>query len=179
MYSSSNNDFVRGTVTDFYEMFKQVSETEEYSAFGFNSTIDGMLSDKVCPLDDMEAALKLRNTAIKQRCSATHIHHLRTILVAVRVIADTIVTMYYILLQIFLGLLRLMVPGIASQASPLHTSFALLFIQGWPLVFHTHKTYTHTCDGSRRSSTSWSSGSRSSSPSPSRPSSSLSTCSSA
>jgi hypothetical protein len=43
MYSSSNQDFVRGTVSSFYEMFKQVSirDEDEFRAFAFtNKTLD-------------------------------------------------------------------------------------------------------------------------------------------
>ena len=121
MYSSSNNDFVRGTVTDFYEMFRQVSESDgtDLSAFAFNqSAINGLVSDdvRVCPLDDMEAALKIRNEAMKQRCSAVHIDHLKTVLMAVRMIADAIVFTVYIIMEIVLGLMRLVVPGIDTQA---------------------------------------------------------------
>ena len=46
MYSSSNQDFVRGTVSSFYEMFKQVSvrrtdendeDEDEFAAFVFSN----------------------------------------------------------------------------------------------------------------------------------------------
>ena len=124
MYSSSNNDFVRGTVTDFYEMFNQQSdneddENEDLSAFSFNNSnfldIAANAMGKVCPLDDMEVALKLRNEAVKQKCSAVQINHLKTILMMVRTVVDTIVSTFYILIQILLGLFRMLIPGMDAS----------------------------------------------------------------
>lgn len=117
MYSSSNNDFVRGTVTDFYEMFRQVSTTDgNLAAFAYDSAINAsLLGGRVCPMDDMEAALKVRNEALKQRCSSVHIDHLKTVLMAVRVVADAVVYTMYVITEIVLGLLRLIVPGMDSQ----------------------------------------------------------------
>lgn len=114
MYSSSNNDFVRGTVTDFYEMFRQVSDAENdalLSAFAYDSAINITLESRVCPMDDMEAALKIRNEAMKQRCASVHIDHLKTVLMAIRVIADSVVYVLYVLFELVLGLLRLVSPG--------------------------------------------------------------------
>lgn len=114
MYSSSNRDFVRGTVADFYEMFKQQTLTDSKAAFAFDA-LNTDDSEKVCPSDDMELALKIRNEAMKQRCAAVQLDHLKTVLMAVRKIVDTIVATYYIMLQILLGLFRLLIPGLDSN----------------------------------------------------------------
>lgn len=117
MYSSSNNDFVRGTVTDFYEMFRQVSDADgDLAAFAYDSALNAsVLGGRVCPMDDMEAALKVRNEALKQRCSSVHIDHLKVVLMSVRVIADAVVYTIYVILEIVLGLLRLIIPGMDSE----------------------------------------------------------------
>ena len=117
MYSSSNNDFVRGTVADFYEMFKQQSarslDDYDLSAFVYNNSFPGLSDeDHVCPMDDMELALKLRNEAMKQKCASVQLDNLKTVLMALRMIVDTIIRFHYILMQIVFGIFRLLMPGI-------------------------------------------------------------------
>jgi hypothetical protein len=129
MYSSSNRDFVRGSVTDFYEMFKQQTLTDSKAAFAFDA-INTTASEKVCPLDDMELALKIRNEAAKQRCAAVQLDHLKTVLMAVRKIVDTIVATYYILMQIVLGLFRLLIPGLDSSQVVAELEFWFLKLIG-------------------------------------------------
>ena len=129
MYSSSNRDFVRGTVADFYEMFKQRSETDSLQAFAFDA-INGSISDKVCPMDDMELALMLRNEAAKQKCSAVQLEHLKTVLIIVRRVVDTIVATFYIIMQIALGLFRLLIPGLDSSSVVSELEFWFLRLIG-------------------------------------------------
>ena len=147
MYSSSNNDFVRGTVTDFYEMFRQVSDTGgDFAAFAYNSTIDLMVNERVCPMDDMEAALKVRNEALKQSCSAVHIDHLKTVLMAVRIVADAVVYTMYIMMEIMLGMMRLIVPGLDTSVhthNTTHCCFSL--VCAFDTSVHTHCCFSLVC----------------------------------
>ena len=118
MYSSSNQDFVRGTVLSFYEMFKQVAsrrsgesssneEEDEFRAFAFtNETRD---DEMVCPLDNMEWELKVRNQAMKKGCASVHMDSLKQGLLMFRVVVDVVVKVMYILLQIAMCLFRLLI----------------------------------------------------------------------
>jgi hypothetical protein len=120
-YSSSNQDFVRGTVTSFYEMFRQVaarrdasgetvddSDGDEFYAFLFNKTL--AYDELVCPLDDMELQLKVLNDALKSTCSATQFNGLKEVLCLLRKIVNTIVMISYSLMQMIVCLFRLLVP---------------------------------------------------------------------
>jgi hypothetical protein len=123
MYSSSNKDFVRGTVTSFYEMFKQLSvrggsssnngeeedeEQRDFRAFAFgNNTLD---EEKVCPTDDLEWQLKVRNQAMKRGCASEQMDGLKLSLFAVRVVVDTIVRTMFLILDIVVCLFRLLIP---------------------------------------------------------------------
>jgi hypothetical protein len=117
MYSSSNQDFVRGTVTSFYEMFKQVSsrrngedgDDDDFRAFAFNGTDSG--DEMVCPMDDMEWELKVRNQAMKRGCASVQMNGLKIALMMVRKVVDTIVTIYFDMMQLAMCLFKLMIPS--------------------------------------------------------------------
>jgi hypothetical protein len=114
MYSSTNRDFVRTTVIDFYEMFRQVSRNpDDLSAFGFSdNTLD---EDKVCPLDDFELQLKFRNEAMKSSCASVKIDNLKKALRMARIVVDMIVETVYIQFQIILCIFRLLIPGSTAE----------------------------------------------------------------
>ena len=120
-YSSSNQDFVRGTVSSFYEMFRQVSdrreaagatpgdeEEAEFYAFRLNKALD--YSQLVCPLDDMELELKLRNEAIKGACFATRFTPMKDVLYGIRRVVHMVATIMYSTMQFALCLIRLLIP---------------------------------------------------------------------
>ena len=114
MYSSSNQDFVRGTVSSFYEMFKrtasdEVSDEDEFRAFVFGN---GSLAadDMVCPMDDMEWELKVRNQAMKKGCASVQMDGLKRAMFMMRVVVEVIVQVGYIVMQIGICLFRLVVP---------------------------------------------------------------------
>jgi hypothetical protein len=60
MYISSNSDFVRGTVSNFYERYNHRLLNESQFFYTFAS------DDLVCPSDDLERELRYRNEAWKQ-----------------------------------------------------------------------------------------------------------------
>lgn len=124
MYSSSNNQFVRGTVASFYEMFKQTTlrkasdgtlesrEDADLRAFAFaeSGTTTSGDEDRVCPLDNMEWELKTRNEAMKQGCASVQMNSMKSALMMMRSIVDTIVQTLYILLQIVICIFRMLLP---------------------------------------------------------------------
>lgn len=127
MYSSVNQDFVRGTVTSFYEMFKQVTirksqyntDEDTFRAFVFgNKSMDGSddVEDRVCPMDDMEWELKVRNEAMKRGCASTQLDSVKSSLYIVRTIVDVVVETLYYVLQIFICLFRFMVPSTSETS---------------------------------------------------------------
>jgi hypothetical protein len=101
MYSSSNRDFVRTTVLDFYEMFRQVAnDPDDLSAFSFtNDTLD---EDRVCPLDDFEMELKVRNEAMKPSCASVQLDTMKKALRMVRIVVDKMAEAAYIMIQIIM-----------------------------------------------------------------------------
>jgi hypothetical protein len=118
MFSSSNQDFVRGTVSSFYEMFQQVSqrrsaedtEEDDFRAFVFNSSNPDSEDSMVCPMDNMEWELKVRNQAMKKGCASVQMDGLKKALFMVRIVVDTIVQVVYMILQIVIALFRLIIP---------------------------------------------------------------------
>ena len=162
MYSSSNKDFVRGTVTSFYEMFKQLSvrgglssnngeeedeEQRDFRAFAFgNNTLD---EEKVCPTDDLEWQLKVRNQAMKRGCASEQMDGLKRSLFAVRVVVDTIVRTMFLILDIVVCLFLLLIPSNGeSEFAQIMAELDFLFNElinttssrprsSWPTCFST------------------------------------------
>jgi hypothetical protein len=99
-------------------MFQQVSqrrsaqdtEEDDFRAFVFNSTNPDSEDSMVCPLDNMEWELKVRNQAMKKGCASVQMDGLKRALFMVRVVVDTIVQVMYILMQITIALFRLIIP---------------------------------------------------------------------
>jgi hypothetical protein len=122
MYSSSNNQFVRSTVASFYEMFKQTTlrkasdgkiesrEEADLRAFAFAEGAASGDEDRVCPMDNMEWELKTRNEAMKQSCASVQMSSMKTSLMMMRAIVDTVVQTLYILLQIAICIFRMLLP---------------------------------------------------------------------
>ena len=114
MYSSSNKDFVRTSVMDFYEMFRQTaSSANDMSAFGF--TNETLVTERVCPLDDFEMALKVRNEAMKSSCASVQLDTLKKVLRIIRIVVDKMVEFTYIEFQIIICFFRMLIPG-SSQS---------------------------------------------------------------
>jgi hypothetical protein len=64
----------------------------------------------VCPMDNMEWELKVRNQAMKQGCASVQMDSLKKSLFMLRTIVDTIVQSLYIIMQIIVCLFRLALP---------------------------------------------------------------------
>lgn len=111
MYSSSNKDFVRTTVMDFYEMFKQTA-MDPGNLAAFSLTNDTLDEERVCALDDFELELKVRNEAMKSSCASVQLGSLKKVLRIVRTIVDKLVEFAYIQIQIVMCFFRFLIPGL-------------------------------------------------------------------
>ena len=69
-----------------------------------------VLHEQVCPMDNMEWDLKVRNQAMKQGCASVQMDGLKRALFMVRIVVDTIVQVTYIILQIIICLFRMCIP---------------------------------------------------------------------
>ena len=65
---------------------------------------------QVCPMDNMEWELKVRNQAMKRGCASEQLDALKQALFMMRVVVDMLVQAAYIVLQITMALFRLLVP---------------------------------------------------------------------
>jgi hypothetical protein len=83
-------------------------EDADFSAFSFSNDTDA--DDRVCPLDSMEWQLKVRNQAMKKGCSSVQMDGLKKALYMIRVVVNTIVQVYYMILQMAICLMRLVIP---------------------------------------------------------------------
>jgi hypothetical protein len=100
MYSVSNEDFVRGSVTNFYESYNQ----KELSAF-----FEADNEDKVCPKDDLEEELASRNNELTKYCAATQLERLQDALRIARRVVHMIVEFQYILVNLIFAFARLLI----------------------------------------------------------------------
>lgn len=64
IYSVTNEDFVRGTVSNFYEIYNRKDTT---------SFVTLSNDDKICPSDDEEIDLKRRNAGVLRYCTSTQL----------------------------------------------------------------------------------------------------------
>jgi hypothetical protein len=71
MYSITNQDFVRGTVTAFYEMYGNTEDGQ------LQSFMPGSTSTMVCPLDVDQADLIARNNAYTAKCASVQLGRLQ------------------------------------------------------------------------------------------------------
>lgn len=69
----------------------------------------------MCPLDDMEWELKVRNEAMKGGCASEQLDELKQGLFMFRMVVDTVVQAAYIVLQIAMALFRLLIPSTGAS----------------------------------------------------------------
>jgi hypothetical protein len=82
---------------------------------------------RVCPADDKQLELEVRNTAYTQRCASVQLERARIALQLTRRIVDTIVRATWYFNSMVLSLLRLMLPGITEDM----VSDAIIETQFW------------------------------------------------
>jgi hypothetical protein len=109
MYSTSNQNFVRATVVDFYETFG-APNTASFTAGNPDNV--GLL---VCPLDEEDSAIKIRNDQMTGMCASKQLERLKDAIKIVRRIVHIVVEAGYIQLQIVFTLFRLIIPGLGSK----------------------------------------------------------------
>lgn len=115
IYSITNEDFVRGTVTNFYEMYARRATGSAGDRTRLTSFTPGDNTARVCPSEPDELELQLRNTALTRRCAAVQLERAKLALRLTRGIVDTIVKATWYLNSLVLALLRLLLPGITQE----------------------------------------------------------------
>ena len=110
MYSQSNQDFVRGTVINFYETYG----LDTLDAFDKTNTPNGAL---VCPLDDEEDDLRIRNHDLTKHCASRQLQSLQLLLQIARRVVHLIVEVGYIQTQLVFTFARLLIPGLENAAT--------------------------------------------------------------
>lgn len=94
IYSITNEDFVRGTVTHFYEMYAPNNES----------------SEDICPMDDLERELILRNENMTRSCSSKQLERVHDALRIARRLVHLVVEATWYFISLVLALLRLLLP---------------------------------------------------------------------
>jgi hypothetical protein len=75
MYSVTNEDFVRGTVTNFYEMYGRADALSSGGALSSFTVIDN--ADRVCPADVDLLELQKRNLDYTANCASVQLERLQ------------------------------------------------------------------------------------------------------
>jgi hypothetical protein len=107
MYSQSNQDFVRGTIVSFYETYG----LETIESFSKENTPNGNL---VCPLDDEEGQMRIRNQDLTRMCASRQFERLKDALRVGRRVAHLLVEVGFIATQLQFTLFRLLIPGMGD-----------------------------------------------------------------
>jgi hypothetical protein len=95
IYSITNGDFVRGTVSNYYETYTQKD----------TRAIDG--TRVVCPLDSEEIAMRSRNDEYTSECASKQLQVLKIALYSMRKILHILVQGAFIIINLVLNILRL------------------------------------------------------------------------
>lgn len=111
MYSSTNEDFVRGTVTNFYELYNMkpalsLAKTSKLSSF---TTFEN--ENLVCPMDTEQLAMRFRNEALTNMCASVQLERVQDALRIARTVVHLIVNVQFAIINMVLALLRLLIPS--------------------------------------------------------------------
>jgi hypothetical protein len=98
MYSSSNQQFVRSTVINFYETYGVRIGT-----------------DNVCPVDGEDALIRQRNDELQVGCASRQLEAIKIALQLFRRKTALLVEVNYILLQLVFTIMRIAIPGINDK----------------------------------------------------------------
>jgi hypothetical protein len=108
MYATSNQEFVRSTVINFYEMYG----LQDSSSVLVDSPLNGEL---VCPLDFEDLEIRYRNNNLTASCSSKQMGRIQEAIKIARRVVHIIVELFYIQFQILFTLFRLMIPDSNSR----------------------------------------------------------------
>ena len=121
---------MRGTVISFYETYG----LESTASFSLDST-ELPNVDLVCPLDDEEIDLRIRNDDLTRQCSSRQLQVLHDGLKIARMVVHVIVETNYIMLQLMFTFARLLIPGAycipLSRITIKVVNILTRFPQGW------------------------------------------------
>lgn len=102
LFSSTNQDFASGTVATYYELFNP--KLQSYT-FDPSTQLDG----RVCPLTGTSRDLLVKNEQFTAKCASRQMESLQKLIRIGRVMTDLIARTLYVLLNLFMSLLRLLV----------------------------------------------------------------------
>jgi hypothetical protein len=131
MYSQSNQDFVRGTVINFYERYG----LQTANSFSFGEVLN---ADLVCPMDNEEEDMRKRNTELTQYCASRQLEILQDSLKIARRVVHIIVEVSYIQMQLMFAFFRLLIPGLDSMLAVVH-EIEFWFMQLVNIIFESLK----------------------------------------
>jgi hypothetical protein len=104
MYSNSNQEFVRSTVINYYETYGAAE-----SVVFTNENLPN--EELVCPLDDEDQLIRIRNDQLSISCASRQLEHLKEAMQIARRVVHLLVEMAYIAMQIAVTIFRFMLPG--------------------------------------------------------------------
>ena len=130
VYSIINEDFVRGTVTNFYENYNQLREDGSFTVLDNNQLI--------CRNTDEEVDLINRNEAFTSKCSSVQLERLQDGIRIARKVAHLIVESSFIVINMVFSLMRLLVPD-GSFIDEVIKEIEFWFTRLIVLVFETLK----------------------------------------
>lgn len=102
LYSTSNQDFSMGTVQTFYELFNP-----KLTSFSFDPATK--LENRVCPLTGIERDMLVKNAAFTTNCASRKMEVLQDLIRIGRLVVNLLAQTTYVFLNMFLGLMRLIV----------------------------------------------------------------------
>lgn len=132
MYSITNQDFVRGTVENFYEMYG-INDTD-LSAF-----IVSKNEDRVCPAEDEDLDLAIRNEDFIRACASKQLEKVQLLLRVVRRLLHLIVETTYYIFCLIISLLKLMLPLSGETQSEILAEAQFYFLKLVQLTFESMK----------------------------------------
>lgn len=124
IYFVTNEDFVRGAVSNFYEVYNRKDTT---------SFVTLSNKDKVCPSEDEEIDLKRRNAGVLRYCTSTQLERIKDALRIARRIIHLIVEAQYILINLVFSLMRLLTPS-QSMVDQVLKEIEFWFLRLWTMI---------------------------------------------
>lgn len=129
MYSTTNSDFARGTVTDFYELHNPLLGA--VNSFRLNSS---RRVPDVCPMDDLDLELRLRNDEYTQQCASRELERMQYLVRVCRLIVHLIVEGCAYWVNIIMCLMRFIVETTQEGIRSVTVELMFWFNKLWMLI---------------------------------------------
>lgn len=105
IFSVTNENFVRQTVTEFYERYNQIEGDPDIIEF-----FGVVEANRVCPADQDDVDLINRNAALLQNCASKQLDRFQDALRIMRRAVHLVFEIIFIMINLFLSFVRLIVP---------------------------------------------------------------------